>query len=245
MTTAAPVLEKSGEQRDDDLALLAKALGHPARVRILRLLLSRDACYCGQIVDEIPLAQATVSQHLKVLKDAGLVSGEIEGLRTCYCASRERLAERYELLGRCWRTRSRWIPVAAIETVRRPAASPPPEDAAVLRKLSTLDRFLPLWIALAMARRARPRQADPEPQRRPRQAAGRHRSLPIALGLLLMMYPVLAKVRYEELGRAKTDGVSDRRFFGVSLFLSWVSGRCSCSRWPGCSSPTSPPTAPA
>jgi ArsR family transcriptional regulator, arsenate/arsenite/antimonite-responsive transcriptional repressor len=97
MTTAARVLE-AGEQRDVELALLAKALGHPARVRILRLLLSRDACYCGQIVDEIPLAQATVSQHLKVLKDAGLVSGEIEGLRTCYCASRERLAEAHELL---------------------------------------------------------------------------------------------------------------------------------------------------
>jgi ArsR family transcriptional regulator len=98
MTTAAPILETS-ERRDADLALLAKALGHPARVRILRLLLSRDACYCGQIVDEVPLAQATVSQHLKVLKDAGLVSGEIEGLRTCYCASRERLAEAHELLG--------------------------------------------------------------------------------------------------------------------------------------------------
>lgn len=97
MTTAAPILE-TGERRDADLALLAKALGHPARVRILRLLLSRDACYCGQIVDEIPLAQATVSQHLKVLKDVGLVSGEIEGLRTCYCASRERLAEAHELL---------------------------------------------------------------------------------------------------------------------------------------------------
>jgi ArsR family transcriptional regulator len=98
MTTAAPVLE-AREQRDADLALLAKALGHPARVRILRLLLSRDACYCGQIVDEVPLAQATVSQHLKVLKDAGLVTGEIEGLRTCYCANRERLAEAHDLLG--------------------------------------------------------------------------------------------------------------------------------------------------
>lgn len=98
MTAAAPTLETTG-QRDEQLALLAKALGHPARVRIMRLLLSRDACYCGQIVDELPLAQATVSQHLKVLKDAGLVSGEIEGLRTCYCASRERLAEAHELLG--------------------------------------------------------------------------------------------------------------------------------------------------
>jgi ArsR family transcriptional regulator len=98
VTTTAPSLEAS-EQRDGDLALLAKALGHPARVRILRLLLSRDSCYCGQIVDEVPLAQATVSQHLKVLKDAGLVTGEIEGPRTCYCASRERLAEAYDLLG--------------------------------------------------------------------------------------------------------------------------------------------------
>jgi ArsR family transcriptional regulator len=81
------------------LAELAKALGHPMRVRILELLLSRDACYCGQIVDELPLAQATVSQHLKVLKEAGLIVGEIEGLRTCYCASRERLAELHSLVG--------------------------------------------------------------------------------------------------------------------------------------------------
>jgi DNA-binding transcriptional ArsR family regulator len=93
----APVLEA---QRDgEELALLAKALGHPARVRILRLLLSHDACYCGEIVHELPLAQATVSQHLKVLKDAGLIVGEIDGLRTCYFASRQRLAEAHELLG--------------------------------------------------------------------------------------------------------------------------------------------------
>ena len=82
-----------------ELAQLAKALGHPMRVRILGLLLSRDVCYCGQIVDELPLAQATVSQHLKVLKDSGLIVGEIEGLRTCYWASRERLAELHELVG--------------------------------------------------------------------------------------------------------------------------------------------------
>ena len=65
----------------------------------MRLLLAHDACYCGQLVDELALAQATVSQHLKVLKDAGLIVGEIEGLRTCYCASRERLAELHELVG--------------------------------------------------------------------------------------------------------------------------------------------------
>ena len=82
-----------------EVAALAKALGHPARVRIMRLLLADDACYCGQFVDELSLAQATVSQHLKVLKDAGLIVGEIEGLRTCYCASRDRLAELHALVG--------------------------------------------------------------------------------------------------------------------------------------------------
>jgi ArsR family transcriptional regulator len=83
----------------DELALLAKALGHPARVQILRVLLARESCFCGEIVDQLPLAQATVSQHLKVLKDAGLIVGEIDGMRTCYWASRERLAELRELLG--------------------------------------------------------------------------------------------------------------------------------------------------
>ncbi len=84
---------------EHEVALLAKALGHPARVRIMRLLLARDACYCGQLVDELGLAQATVSQHLKILKDAGFVVGEIEGLRTCYCAGRDRLAGLHELVG--------------------------------------------------------------------------------------------------------------------------------------------------
>lgn len=83
----------------DELALLAKALGHPARVRILELLLSRDTCYCGEIVDELPLAQATVSQHLKVLKNAGLIVGEIDGLRVSYCANSDRLAALGDLVG--------------------------------------------------------------------------------------------------------------------------------------------------
>ncbi len=84
---------------EQEVAVLAKALGHPARVRIMRLLLARDACYCGQLVDELSLAQATVSQHLKVLRDAGLIAGEIEGPRICYWASRERLAELHDLVG--------------------------------------------------------------------------------------------------------------------------------------------------
>jgi ArsR family transcriptional regulator len=74
-----------GDDADEELAAMAKAVGHPARVQILRLLARRDACVCGDIVDELPLAQSTVSQHLKVLKDAGLIRGEIDGPRVCYC----------------------------------------------------------------------------------------------------------------------------------------------------------------
>jgi ArsR family transcriptional regulator, arsenate/arsenite/antimonite-responsive transcriptional repressor len=71
---------------DEELARLAKALGHPARVRILRFLLERDECMAGQISDVLPLAQSTVSQHLKVLREAGLIHGEVDGARICYCA---------------------------------------------------------------------------------------------------------------------------------------------------------------
>jgi ArsR family transcriptional regulator len=74
-----------GKEADEELAALAKAIAHPARVQIIRLLVRRTACVCGDIVDELPLAQSTVSQHLKVLKDAGLVRGEIDGPRVCYC----------------------------------------------------------------------------------------------------------------------------------------------------------------
>ena len=81
----------SSPEADEELALIAKALGHPMRVRILRILLERRTCLCGEIVAELPLAQATVSQHLKVLKEAGLVQGEIDGPRVCYCANSARL----------------------------------------------------------------------------------------------------------------------------------------------------------
>ena len=87
------------EEATRHLAAMAKALGHPARVRILQLLLERASCYCGEIVSELPFAQATVSQHLKVLKDAGLIRGTIEGPRVCYCADREQLASLQELVG--------------------------------------------------------------------------------------------------------------------------------------------------
>ncbi len=77
----------------ESLATLAWAIAHPARVRIVRLLLSRDACVCGEIVDEMPLAQSTVSQHLKILKESGLVQGEVDGPKVCYCINPARLQE--------------------------------------------------------------------------------------------------------------------------------------------------------
>jgi len=70
---------------DRELAGLAKALAHPVRVRIVRILAARRACICGDLVELLPLAQSTVSQHLKVLKNAGLIHGEVDGPRTCYC----------------------------------------------------------------------------------------------------------------------------------------------------------------
>lgn len=69
----------------EELAKLSWALAHPARVRIVRLLLNRSSCMCGEIVEEMPLAQSTVSQHLKILKETGLVQGEVDGPRVCYC----------------------------------------------------------------------------------------------------------------------------------------------------------------
>jgi ArsR family transcriptional regulator len=79
----------TGEEQE--LGDLAKALGHPARVRILRILSEHQACVCGDIVGELPLAQSTVSQHLKQLKEAGLIQGEIDGPRVCYCVDAAKL----------------------------------------------------------------------------------------------------------------------------------------------------------
>ena len=71
--------------KDNKIAKYAKALAHPARVAILQLLIKKQACICGDIVDELPLSQSTVSQHLKELKEAGLIKGDIDGAKMCYC----------------------------------------------------------------------------------------------------------------------------------------------------------------
>jgi DNA-binding transcriptional ArsR family regulator len=69
----------------NDLASITKALGHPARIAILQFLIKSKSCVCSDIVDELPLAQSTVSQHLKELKKVGLIKGDIEGPNVCYC----------------------------------------------------------------------------------------------------------------------------------------------------------------
>lgn len=72
-------------QKEQDLAAFAKAVAHPARIAILKVLAQKNECICGEIVDILPLAQSTVSQHLKELKNAGLIDGNIDGPRSCYC----------------------------------------------------------------------------------------------------------------------------------------------------------------
>lgn len=86
--------------RDEELAALAKAMGHPARVQIVRFLLEQgeDQCIGGDICEQIPLAQSTVSQHLKMLKKTGLIRGEVDGPRVCYSINRSRLERLGELL---------------------------------------------------------------------------------------------------------------------------------------------------
>ena len=88
-----------GDEADEELAVLSKALGHPARVKIVRLLIRKNACICGDIVAELPLSQSTVSQHLKVLKEAGLIRGEVDGPRVCYCIEPQALRRLRALVG--------------------------------------------------------------------------------------------------------------------------------------------------
>lgn len=71
--------------KENRIANYAKALAHPARIAILNLLIKKNSCICGDIVEELPLSQSTVSQHLKELKKAGFIKGDIDGVKVCYC----------------------------------------------------------------------------------------------------------------------------------------------------------------
>jgi ArsR family transcriptional regulator, arsenate/arsenite/antimonite-responsive transcriptional repressor len=86
------------EREDERLANLCRALAHHARVRILKLLIERNGCVCGEIVEVVPLAQSTVSEHLRILKAAGLIQGEVEGLKVCYCVDPKAVRELRSLL---------------------------------------------------------------------------------------------------------------------------------------------------
>ena len=79
--------------KDNKTARYAKALGHPARIAILKLLIKKQSCICSDIVDELPLSQSTVSQHLKELKEARIIKGDIEGKSICYCIDEKKWSE--------------------------------------------------------------------------------------------------------------------------------------------------------
>lgn len=81
------------------MAEFAKALAHPARIAILEILAESDMCICGDITEQLPLAQSTVSQHLKALKSAGIITGNIDGVRTCYCLDNESIDELRSMMG--------------------------------------------------------------------------------------------------------------------------------------------------
>jgi ArsR family transcriptional regulator, arsenate/arsenite/antimonite-responsive transcriptional repressor len=81
------------DKKTQALAAYAKALSHPARIAILNTIAKNNSCICGEIVEVMPLAQSTVSQHLKELKEAGLITGELDGPKSCYCINTECLRE--------------------------------------------------------------------------------------------------------------------------------------------------------
>ena len=86
--------------KENRLAKYAKALAHPARIAIINLIVTRHVCVCGDLVDELPLAQSTISQHLKELKEAGLIQGEIEGAKVCYCIDEKEWKVAQELMNK-------------------------------------------------------------------------------------------------------------------------------------------------
>jgi ArsR family transcriptional regulator len=96
---AAPRAHAPAPAADEDLALMCKALGHPVRIQILRMLAQHGRCYFGSIADAVAVAPSTASQHLSVLKEAGLIKGWADEQRSCYCVDQERVARLAKLIG--------------------------------------------------------------------------------------------------------------------------------------------------
>jgi DNA-binding transcriptional ArsR family regulator len=120
------------EAFDRDLvrtAVLAKALAHPVRIRILEILGGRQTCICGGLVELLPLAQSTVSQHLKELRKAGLIKGEVDGPRTCYCLNKKVAAEALAALAGifdCLKDSKKTAHKGRAAVVCRPCVTPSP-----------------------------------------------------------------------------------------------------------------------
>ena len=190
---------------------LLRVVADPVRLRVLELLAAEELCVC-HLQDELDLKQTLVSHHLRVLREAGLVGAEPRGRFTYYRLRPGALDG--------VRTLVTGLADAAAHRSAATSVLTAPEQAPVLRRLSTLDRFLPVWILTAMAGGLMLGRALPGLDDALDAVQVGSVSLPIALGLLLMMYPVLAKVRYTELGAV----VADRRLLVLSLLLNWVVG---------------------
>lgn len=94
----APTAFRPDPEADARLAAYCKAIAHPHRVHILRFLIAQQSCFAGEIADQLPVAASTVSQHLNHLKQAGLIQGEVDGPRRCYCVAPEALATLQQLV---------------------------------------------------------------------------------------------------------------------------------------------------
>ncbi|MBZ0181042.1 MAG: metalloregulator ArsR/SmtB family transcription factor [Melioribacteraceae bacterium] len=95
------------KKEEIEIAKIAKALSHPARIRILQILIKLDICMCGDIVEHLPLSQSTVSQHLKELKNSGLIKGSINPPKVCYCINKETFKNSSELINSFFKSSSK------------------------------------------------------------------------------------------------------------------------------------------
>ena len=219
MGCCAPlVCEPLNADQAEELAPLFKAIGDPVRLRLLSLIACHEggeACVCD-LTGVFELTGPTISHHLKVLQQAGLIdSGQRRGTWVYYWINPRRWAACPAILG------PRAAALGSVSSEHRHHDRTRPRPIRSGRpSCPTLDRFLPVWIAAAMAAGLLAGRAGARPGRALDAVQVDGVSLPIALGLLVMMYPVLAKVRYDQLDTVTRD----RRLLIPSLVLNWVVG---------------------